>query len=558
MLTAHNLSKTYDFNPLLERINFSINPGERVGLIGPNGCGKTTLVKILAGIEPPDGGQITLNPRSLRIGYLPQALEVDPQETLGALLEQASGDPLVLQMELERLAQAISAAPHDPELLSAYSTVLQQIENLDPSLAHFKENILRALGLADLPAGTRLGELSGGQKTRLGLARLLVCRPQLLLLDEPTNHLDIQMLEWLEGWLVDYTTSRVGGSATAALIISHDRTFIDRTVNRILELDDETHRLHEYPGNYSDYIEQVTGEQQRQMAAYKDQVYEVRRMKQDIARTKQHSLRVELSTTSRQPGVRRIAKKVARKAKSREKKLDRYLESDERVEKPKPGWQMKLEFEGQPHQSQEVLTLNELAIGYPGRPALLTGINGYIRLGERIVLSGPNGCGKTTLLRTVAGLLEPGGGSLRLGGGVRIGYMSQEQELLDPGLNAVETLQLFAPLAESEARSFLHYFLFSGDDALRPAQGLSFGERSRLILASLVVQGCNFLLLDEPINHLDIPSRERFEQALAQFDGTILAVVHDRYFIERFASRVWEISEGQLRERISAQPAAPA
>ncbi len=558
MLTAHNLSKTYDFNPLLERINFSINPGERVGLIGPNGCGKTTLVKILAGIEPPDGGQITLNPRSLRIGYLPQALEVDPQETLGALLEQASGDPLVLQMELERLAQAISAASHDPELLSAYSTVLQQIENLDPSLAHFKENILRALGLADLPAGTRLGELSGGQKTRLGLARLLVCRPQLLLLDEPTNHLDIQMLEWLEGWLVDYTTSRVGGSATAALVISHDRTFIDRTVNRILELDDETHRLHEYPGNYSDYLEQVIGEQQRQMAAYKDQVYEVRRMKQDIARTKQHSLRVELSTTSRQPGVRRIAKKVARKAKSREKKLDRYLESDERVEKPKPGWQMKLEFEGQPHQSQEVLTLNELAIGYPGRPALLTGINGYIRLGERIVLSGPNGCGKTTLLRTVAGLLEPGGGSLRLGGSVRIGYMSQEQELLDPGLNAVETLQLFAPLAESEARSFLHYFLFSGDDALRPAQGLSFGERSRLILASLVVQGCNFLLLDEPINHLDIPSRERFEQALAQFDGTILAVVHDRYFIERFASRVWEISEGQLRERISAQPAAPA
>ncbi len=453
-----------------------------------------------------------------------------------------------------RLAQPRTTPNCSQPILPSYSI----IENLDPSLAHYREDILRALGLADLPAGTRLGELSGGQKTRLGLARLLVSKPQLLLLDEPTNHLDIQMLEWLEGWLVDYTTSRVGGSATAALVISHDRTFLDRTVTRILELDGETHRLREYPGNYSDYIEQVTGEQQRQMAAYKDQVYEVRRMKQDIARTKQHSLRVELSTTSRQPGVRRIAKKVARKAKSREKKLDRYLESDERVEKPKQGWQMKLEFEGQPHQSQAVLLLNELAIGYPGRPALLTGINGSIRLGERIVLSGPNGCGKTTLLRTVVGLLEPAEGSLRLGSSVRTGYMSQEQELLDPGLNAVETIQLFAPMAESEARSFLHYFLFSGDDALRPAQELSFGERSRLILASLVVQGCNFLLLDEPINHLDIPSRERFEQALAQYDGTILAVVHDRYFIERFASRVWEIAEGQLRERIPAQPATPA
>jgi len=550
MLTAHNLSKTYDYNPVLDKVSFSINPGERVGLIGPNGCGKTTLVKILAGIETPDSGHYALHPKTLRIGYLPQALEADPEQSLRMLIEQAIGNPLALEMELERLGQAIAATPYDPELISAYDAALQLIEGLEPAQALHKDNILNSLGLADLPAETRLGELSGGQKTRLGLARLLVSKPQLLLLDEPTNHLDIQMLEWLEGWLVDYTASRVGGSATAALVISHDRTFLDRTVTRILELDGETHRLREYPGNYSDYIKQVTGEQQRQMAAYKDQVYEVRRMKQDIARTKQHSLRVELSTTSRQPGVRRIAKKVARKAKSREKKLDRYLESDERVEKPKPGWQMKLEFEGQAHQSQEVLLLNELAIGYPGRPALLTRINGYIRLGERIVLSGPNGCGKTTLLRTVAGLLEPAGGSLRLGSSVRIGYMSQEQELLDPGMNAVETIQLFAPMAESETRSFLHYFLFSGEDALRPAQGLSFGERSRLILASLVAQGCNFLLLDEPINHLDIPSRERFEQALAQYEGTILAVVHDRYFIERFASRVWEIAEGRLVERV--------
>jgi ATP-binding cassette subfamily F protein 3 len=264
-------------------------------------------------------------------------------------------------------------------------------------------------------------------------------------------------------------------------------------------------------------------------------------MKQDITRTKQQSLKVEQSTTSRQPGVRRIAKKVAKKAKSREKKLERYLASDERLDKPKQGWQMKLEFTKHDHIGQDVLVMDDLVIGYPGFPPLITAFTRSIRQGERIILTGPNGSGKTTLLRTIAGQLSPMRGRLQLGASVRLGYMAQEQELVNPEWSALETIQQHTAMSETEIRSFLHYFLFRGDDVLRPAIELSFGERARLSLATLVVQGSNFLLLDEPINHLDIPSRERFEQALQDFDGTILAVVHDRYFIERFATDVWEL-----------------
>ena len=269
-------------------------------------------------------------------------------------------------------------------------------------------------------------------------------------------------------------------------------------------------------------------------------------MEQDIARTKQQSLRVELSTTPRQPGVRRIAKKVARKALSREKKLERYLESDERVEKPRPSWQLKLDFEAPAHRSRHVLRTQELAVGYPDCPPLLSGINLEIQAGQRIAVTGPNGAGKTTLVRTLAGKLSPVTGSLYMGAAVKLGYMTQEQELLDPALSPLRAVQRVAPFNETEARHFLHFFLFAGDDPLRPSAELSYGERTRLQLALLVAQGCTFLLLDEPINHLDIPSRAHFEQALANFEGTVLAVVHDRYFIERFAQELWTVQDGHV------------
>ena len=448
---------------------------------------------------------------------------------------QNGEDADALIAQVERLAGALARAPDRADLQHEYDAALAHLASAPSGPGHV-QGILAALDLARLPLTMRVSSLSGGQKTRLSLAGVLLSNPQLLLLDEPTNHLDLDMLEWLERWLAAFRG--------AALIVSHDRTFLDRTVTRILDLDPETHTLREVAGNYSAYIEQKLAERERQWGEWRDQEYEVRRVKQDIARTKQQALRVEQSTTARQPGVRRYAKKVAHKAASREKKLERYLDSDERVDKPKQGWQMKLEFDGAPVSGQDVLELQALSVGY-GRQALLSDLNLFVRHGARIALVGPNGAGKTTLVRTIAGRIPPLAGRVRLGANVRLGYMAQEQELLDPALDAFTTISQVAPLSETDVRSFLHFFLFAGDDVFVPVGALSFGERARLSLAALVARGCNLLLLDEPINHLDIPSRARFEQALAGFEGAVIAVVHDRYFIERFASEIWRVHSGR-------------
>ncbi|MBK7448519.1 MAG: ABC-F family ATP-binding cassette domain-containing protein [Anaerolineales bacterium] len=536
MLSIHNISKYFGIQPVLKNINFNINTGERIGLIGTNGSGKTTLMRILAGLEHPDAerGNVALTRQNLRLGYLAQGMDFSPEQTLHSALGLDSDSQTDPALEVESLALALSQNPNDAVLQEQYDSALRKLsgEGIQPSA------VLEPLGLSHFPADTPVAHLSGGQKTRLMLAKVLLDDPHLLLLDEPTNHLDIEMLEWLEGWLK--------GFKGAALIVSHDRTFLDNTVTRVLELDSITHGIKSYEGNYSDYLDAKDHEWNKQWDAYRDQETEIRRMKDDINRTKQQALHVEMTTTPRQPGVRRIAKKVAVKAKSREKKLDRYMQSDERVERPMPKWGIKLDLAQPEHQSKDVLVTDSLSIGYTLENPLLTDINLFIRAGQRVVLTGPNGAGKTSFIRTVVGKIPPLKGSFRLGGATKLGYMAQEQELLNPALNSVQTIQSVSTINETETRNFLHYFLFKGDAALRPAGDLSFGERARLQLALLVAQGCTFLILDEPINHLDIPSRERFEEALENFNGTILAVVHDRSFIEHFATDIWQARDGKI------------
>ncbi|MCA9925676.1 MAG: ABC-F family ATP-binding cassette domain-containing protein, partial [Anaerolineales bacterium] len=274
MLTIHNISKAYGLSPILKNITFSINPGDRIGLIGPNGCGKSTLMRILMQQERPDSGHVTLSPTTIRIGYLAQGFEPDPTLTFKALLHQMVGDPDALEAELARLATALAAAPARDDLQQAYDETLAQLNRIDVGRI---QTALANFNLDNISDDQRVGTLSGGQKTRLAVVLMLLGDPQLLLLDEPTNHLDIVMLEWLESWLNHFP----GG----VLIVSHDRTFLDHTVNRILDLNPHTQTIQEYAGNYTDYLEQFLNEQEKQWAAYKDQLYEIRRMKQDIART---------------------------------------------------------------------------------------------------------------------------------------------------------------------------------------------------------------------------------------------------------------------------------
>jgi len=353
------------------------------------------------------------------------------------------------------------------------------------------------------------------------------------------------MLEWLEDWL-----NRFQG---AALIVSHDRAFLDNTVTSILELDPSTHQIKSYAGNYADYLEQKLTEREKQTQAYQDQ-------QDEIAQLRAAAVHIRGLTKMRKGGKadpkntdgfsvghfgNRATKRTAGRAKHIEARIEKLL-TEERIEKPKSSWQMKLDFGAPAHQSKDVLVTENLSVGYD--EPLLTDLDLHIRAGQRIALTGPNGAGKTTLIRTIAGKLEPLAGMLKIGVTVKLGYMTQEQELLNPNLNALQTIQGVAPFNETEARNFLHYFLFKGDDALRATSDLSYGERARLQLGLLVAQGCTFLLLDEPINHLDIPSRARFEEALGNFKGTILAVVHDRYFIERFASEVWNVKDGKIEK----------
>jgi ATP-binding cassette subfamily F protein 3 len=538
MLQASNIGKQYGDTLLFQNASFTLNARDRVGLVGPNGCGKTTLLRILNGDIRPDSGSVILSPPKLRIGYLEQAFTYQPGTTIDDIIRAEHQKTAEIEQKVERLANQIADAAGQKldRLLDEYGKAISALERLSQQdvAEHKATAVLDGLDLAHLPLTTPVDILSGGQKTRLSLAQLLIQKPQALLMDEPTNHLDIDALEWLEAWLDTYPGMVV--------IVSHDRTFLDRTVDQILEIDEVSYGVTLYPGNYTEYLEIKRRELERQWAAYKDQQQRIAQLTQEAGRLSGYASSIERGTIDF--GPRKIAKGIARRAVVQRRRIERELAED-RVDKPKPTWHMKLEFEDVPEGGQDVLIMDELAVGYEGTP-IVTDISDIVRSGERIALTGPNGSGKTTLLRTLHGEIEPIAGQLRFGTNIRVGYYGQELETLDPESTPFQTIRDIAAMSDTDIRSFLHFFLFSGDEVFTPNDSLSYGERARLVLAQLVASGCNVLILDEPINHLDIPSRSSFEQAMAAFDGTVIAVVHDRYFIKRFATRLWVVRDGGL------------
>ena len=533
MLQVSNLNKYYGVKTLLKDINFTIQDNDRVGLVGANGCGKSTLLDILTGKLPADSGIVALEKGKI-LGYLPQKTHLEGDISIQSHLENGIPGLVEAQQMMEEASDRLRTG--DSEALVVYGEAASQFEALGGYQFEFKaQAILAGLGLPYLGLDRPMSQLSGGEAMRVHLAGLLLAEPHILFLDEPTNHLDIEALEWLEGFLKTYQG--------AVLLVSHDRVFLDAIVDRVLEIDEDTHTLCEYAGNYSSFAKQKELELQKLVAAWQDQQAEIKRLRSDAQRTAEQARHSELVT--RDSTLRRYAKKVAKKAKAKEKRLERYLDSDERVEKPEEKWRLRVNFNEGAHQSQLVMAARSLGHAYQSG-WLFQDLDLNIQQGDRIALIGPNGCGKSTLLKCLLGEIQPSTGSVRIGNSTKIGYMPQQQETLPPEKTPIEIIQAIAPMNQSEVHHFLHYFLFEEEQARLPSSLLSFGQRARLLLAKLVASGSNCLVLDEPVNHLDIPSREQFERALEMFKGTVLVVAHDRAFIQRTADIIWKLKDGTL------------
>lgn len=539
MLTASHLSRRFGGDTILDDISFTINPHDRIGLVGPNGAGKSTLVRLLTGDDRPDAGSIVLAPGT-SIGFLKQGFADLPDGTLADLLDAPTQGLAAAYRALEAATARLSD-PADADAVDDYERALAAFEALGgyEALGALEVHLDR-FGLADVAFDRPLDTLSGGQKTRAGLAGLLASSPDLLILDEPTNHLDIDALDWLEHHL--------RRTESAVLIVSHDRGFLDRVVTRIFELDGETHTLTAYAGGYGDYAAQKAHAEQEQAEAWYRQQKEVRRIKEDIRRMEHHARTIEANTIDF--AVRKKAAKIARPAVVRKAKLERMLESEEAVEKPGQSWGLAIDFghEGAASGARHVARLDRVSLRLGGH-AVLRDVSLDVLHGDRIALIGPNGSGKSTLLKLIAGDLRPDTGEVRLGPGVKVGYFAQEQDTLDFEVTVLDQVRREAAMSESDTRTFLHRFLFGGETVHRRVGALSYGERARLMLALLVLRGTTLLLLDEPLNHLDIAARERFEQALTGFAGTQVIVLHDRYAVERLATRVIEVRDGVVTER---------
>jgi ATP-binding cassette subfamily F protein 3 len=521
---------SYGVHDVFADISFSVPREAKIALIGPNGSGKTTLLRLMAGHEVPTRGTIhrarkAHGDKRPPIAYLPQQATrfFDDERTLWASMLDVFAHLLERSAQLKRLEAAMADPSTRDEALQKYGPTLEAFERAGGyAYEHRIERVLAGLGFAPEDYVRPMGQLSGGQKTRALLARLLLEDPNLLLLDEPTNHLDLAGVEWLE----DYLASWKG----ALVVVAHDRAFLDATVDRVWEL--AWGRLEQYRGGYSDYVSQRAERRARQRFLYEQQ-------QETIAKTEEF--------------IRRnIAGQRSKEAKGRQKRLERL----ERIERPREYQPISFSLGEASRSGDLVFGLYDLAVGY-GSPCPPDAAHAprplfeveklELRRGQRVALLGPNGSGKTTLLRTILGQVLPLEGRVRIGASVELGYFAQGHTNLDPEKTVLDTVVDAGRLRISEARKLLGRYGFSGDAVFKSVAALSGGEQARVALATLVLQGANVLMLDEPTNHLDIPTQEVLEEVLMAFNGTVLMVSHDRYLIRRLASSVWAIEDGELR-----------
>jgi ATP-binding cassette subfamily F protein 3 len=518
ILSCSNITKSFGTDSILKNVSFHIEEHEKAAIVGINGAGKSTLLKIIVGELAPDEGTVTIS-RGKTLGYLAQHQDIRGDATIYDELLEVKRPILEMEQSIRALEQDMKTAKGDTlnSLLETYSRLNHQFDLLN-GYAWQSEitGVLKGLGFTEEEFSKRISELSGGQKTRVSLGKLLLSKPDIILLDEPTNHLDMESIAWLETYLMNY--------AGTVVIVVHDRYFLDRIVTKVVELDNGN--ATSFLGNYTSYGEKKALLRASILKAYLNQQQEIRRQEEVITK---------LRSFNREKSIKR--------AESREKLLSKM----EVLEKPtEQSDAMHITLEPCITSGNDVLTVRGLAKGFDG-VTLFSNLDFDIRRGERIAIIGSNGTGKTTILKILNGILEPDAGEIRIGSKVHIGYYDQEHQVLHMDKTLFEELQdTYPDMNNTQIRNVLAAFLFTGDDVFKRIRDLSGGERGRVSLAKLMLSEANFLILDEPTNHLDITSKEILEQALTHYTGTVLYVSHDRYFINKTATRILDLKMGTL------------
>ena len=524
VLSCNNLNKSFGIDTILENVSFTVNEGDKVGIIGVNGTGKTTLFKILSGIYGYDSGDIYLG-KGVEIGYLEQNTNFHSEGTIFEEVLEVFKDLIEMETYLRDLEVKIaneSSNPNSKELekiMNEYSNKLEKFSELNGyGYKSEAKGVLKGLGFSDEDMDKKINILSGGEKTRVLLAKLLLKNPSLLLLDEPTNHLDSEAIEWLEVFLKQYKGT--------VIIISHDRYFLDQVVNRVFEIHNK--KLRTYNGNYSKFIELSKVEKELELKKFEDQQKEIKKQEESIDRLKAYG-----------------REKHLKRARSKEKMLDKVevLDRPEMYRK-----KANIKFSPSVTSGNDVLEARDISMGYGDR-TLFRNLNLNIYRGEKVALIGPNGAGKSTLFKIIMNNLQPLTGSVKLGTNVHVDYFHQEQKTLNLDNTIIDEIWNDHPqLTQTTLRTMLGAFLFEDEEVFKKISTLSGGERARVAILKLILSNSNFLLLDEPTNHLDIDSKEVLEEALLNYEGTLFTISHDRYFLNTVIDKILVLDENGITE----------